>query len=120
MATRDPLSGYWYILADVTAEKISFLPKVTTPGTAVVIADKLPALPHPTRMMVHEGSEGPTSKFARFTCDKCKGTTFVQLPWGATATERSTTVKKALDEHRVICPKGLPEDMRVYAIEYPR
>lgn len=69
---------------------------------------------------ISESSQGPTAKRARFTCDTCKGTTYIEIPFYALAWERSELMKKALDEHRFLCPVGLVEDMRTYKIEYPR
>lgn len=70
---------------------------------------------------VHEGAQGPSKALeARFTCHTCKKTATVRIPWGATALKRSTLMKAAVDEHRFLCTVGLPEDSRIYDINYPR
>ena len=80
----------------------------------IVVAQKVP------RLAVRESSQGPTAMEAKFTCDSCRGETIVKIRWNATAQERSSKMKEALDLHRMICPVGLPEDMRTYRIHYPR
>jgi threonine synthase len=85
---------------------------VVTPE--IVVAKVLP------RLDISNPSQGPRALSARFTCDRCNGTTHISIAWDATAAERSATMKAALDEHRFVCPVGLPEEMRVYKIEYPR
>lgn len=84
---------------------------IVTPPSQIVIAKGF---------RVSETSQGPTSKRARFTCEACKGTAYVEIPWDATAQIRSSLMKEAVDEHRYVCPVGLPEDMRTYRIHYPR
>lgn len=69
---------------------------------------------------VGEPSQGPRALRARFTCDSCLGMSYVEIPWDATPLDRSTLMKAAVDEHRFICPVGLPEDARIYRIHYPR
>lgn len=84
----------------------------------IIVAQKMPSVP--VRIAISEHRHSPTTaKQARFTCDKCGGMSFVTIPWNATAMSRSKLMKAAVDEHRYICPKGLPEDMRVYTITYP-
>lgn len=70
---------------------------------------------------IRSPSQGPSKAMeAQFTCETCKGTTIVKIPWNALPIERQVRMKDALDEHRVLCPVGFPEDMRRYRINYPR
>lgn len=84
-----------------------------------MVAHSIPRLPH-ARIAVRESSQGPTAKEAKFYCDTCKEDTIVLIAWDATPLERMQTMKNALDAHRRICKAGVPEDMRVYTITYPR
>jgi hypothetical protein len=93
---------------------------VVEPAKQIVVAKDLTALPPPAKIFVRESSEGPSAMEARFTCDACHESTIVYIAWNATAFKRSLKMKEALDLHRKICPVGLPEDMRVYQIHYPR
>lgn len=90
------------------------------PPKEIVVAKSLKSLPPPAKLFIRESSEGPSSMEARFTCDSCKESTIVRIPWNATALKRSQMMKEALDIHRKICRVGFPEDMRTYRIHYPR
>lgn len=85
----------------------------------VVVAKALPDI---TQWgAIRSPSLGPSKAMeARFTCETCNRSTIVQIGWNASALARQIKMKEALDLHRLICPVGLPEDMRTYRIHYPR
>jgi hypothetical protein len=93
------------------------------PEKKIEIASEIPkgvSIRQGEGIRIRTPSQGPTAMEASFTCDSCQGTTIVKIPWDATAADRSKKMKTALDEHRRLCPVGLPEEMRTYRIYYPR
>lgn len=94
--------------------------EIIIPGLPSVTTGAKPEIVIAKGFRVTESSQGPRAKRARFTCDTCKGTSYVEIPWDATALQRSTLMKAAVDEHRWICPIGLVNDYRTYQIHYPR
>lgn len=90
------------------------------------MSDEKPIIPPKSELVIAKGfrvaetSQGPRSMQARFTCESCNGNAYVSIPWDATPHDRSVLMKAAVDEHRYLCPVGLPEDARTYRIHYPR
>lgn len=56
-----------------------------------------------------------TTKEIRLMCPHCNGSLFVQVPVDGVG--RQGLIQDAIEHHRRMC---LPEDGRVYRIEYPR
>ncbi len=70
---------------------------------------------------ISEARQTPqTAKQIRLMCPHCHGFAFVDVPYGCSYIERQRLVKKAIDEHRVVCVSADATEGRVYQIEYPR
>jgi hypothetical protein len=65
------------------------------------------------------------AKQVRLQCPHCHGFAYADIPYYAPEgvnyeTMRHDLIKKAIDEHRVVCAAGEATETRVYEIQYPR
>lgn len=58
-----------------------------------------------------------------FRCHECNRFFDVEVPWDATAADRSALMTTATSYHRGVCTTAdadLPPEGRIYTIQYPR
>ncbi len=70
---------------------------------------------------ISEARQTPmAAKQVRLQCPHCHGFAFADIPWGCTSEVRQKKIKKAIDEHRLVCTVADVTEGRVYEIQYPR
>lgn len=75
----------------------------------------------PASIRVSETRQAPhAAREIQFRCSACNKYAYALLPYAPTPGERQRIIKKALDEHRLVCKVGGLEQGRSYEIWYPR
>lgn len=53
-------------------------------------------------------------------CETCGKRCYGVIPFNPTPAQRQAVMRAAMEEHRLLCKVGSPDDRRVYRLLYPR